>query len=206
MAGWGLDKVAVALLQGKPRRLWGFPSRLIPVLVQRLGAVRAMSWYLWNMPRYERTLEAFGALRIHLLSTTISLINGCRYSTFGHAYALQLVYLHERGELFPMDEHAIAGLQGLEQAQVRDRLAAALHGAGLDAEVRWIDRLVALAARDRLPVDQDDARIAHLIRMFTVLNACGIAADVQPDEAHDPLNKDEALKQRYLLLRASSAA
>lgn len=206
MASRGLNGFAVAVLEGIPKHLWGFPPRLMPVLVERLGPVRAVSWFLWNMPRYERTLKAFGGVRTHLLSVAISLINGCRYCTFGHAYALELIYLRDCGKLLPLDEHAITELRGVERDELRRRLAEVLQQADLDAEVPWIDRLIALATDARKPADRDDARIVHLIRMFGVLNACGIAGDVIPDQAHDPLNKDDALKERYAKLRAESVA
>jgi hypothetical protein len=41
--------------------------------------------------------------------------------------------------------------------------------------------------------------------MFAQLNAVGIAGKVEPDEAHDPLNKDRALKARNAQLRGSPA-
>lgn len=198
------DRLAVLVLEAIPRHLWGFRPRLMPVIVQRLGGVRAVGWFLWNMPRYERTRTTFGAVRTHLLSSTISLINGCRYCTFGHAYALQLIYLRERDQLFPLDEHEITGLHGLERAQLRAQLVSTLRLAGLADEVPWVERLFALAAEERRAADRDDARIAHLVRMFGVLNTCGIAGSVQPDQAHDPVNKDAALKARYQRLRAAT--
>lgn len=200
-----LDRFAVAVLQGVTQRLWGFPPHLMPVLVAQLGGRRAIAWFLWKMPRYQRTLTVFGRLRTHLLGITISLINSCAYCTFGTAYALQLIYLKEHDTLFPLDEHAITVLHLHERAETRERLVAALHEADLSAEVPWVDRLIALASHDRQPADHDDTRITHLIGMFAVLNTCAIAGDVAPDEAHDTINKDQALKERYALLRAESS-
>lgn len=197
------NRLAAWALEAAPRRLWGFPPRLMPVIVQRLGPMRAVGWFAWNMPRYERTLKAFGAVRTHLLCTTISLINGCWYCTAGHAYALQLIYLRERDQLFPLDEDAIVELQGLDRAELRTRLASALAEAGLGEEVPWVERLFKLVAEQGSPADGDDARIAHLIRMFAVLNACGIAGSVEPDQAHDPVNRDAVLKERYRQLRTT---
>jgi len=197
------DRLATWALEAVPRRLWGFPPRLMPVIVQRLGPVRAVAWFAWNMPRYERTLKAFGGVRTHLLCTTISLINGCRYCTAGHAYALQLIYLRERGRLFPLDDDAISQLDGLDRAELQARLASALAAAGLGEEVPWVERLFDLIAEQRRPADGDDARIAHLVRMFAVLNACGIAGSVGPDQAHDPVNRDAALRERYRQLRTT---
>ena len=135
MARRGLDRFAIAALEAIPEHLWGFPPRLMPVIVERLGPIRAVSWFLWNIARYERTMKAFGGLRTHLLSTTISLINGCRYCTFGHAYALELIYLRDRGKILPLDEHAITELCDVERNEMRRRLAEALQQA--DLEPRW---------------------------------------------------------------------
>jgi hypothetical protein len=205
-----LNRVALGVLQGVPRHKWGFSPRLMPVLVERLGPVRSVHWFLSNMPRYERTLKAFGPLRAHLLCTAISLRNGCRYCVYAHATALQLIYLRDRHRLFPLDEHAIAELAGLEPAELRRRLAEALRQAGLPDELPWVERLLDMVEQphgqppDTTPADADDARLAHLTAMFGVLNACGIAGDVEPDQVHDQLNKDAALKERYARLRAES--
>jgi len=207
MASSGLERGVTALLEGVGKRLWGFPPRLMAPIVEQLGPVRALRWFFWNMPRYERTLKTFGGVRTHLLCVAISLMNGCPYCTFGHAYALELVYLRDHGRLFPLDEHAIGMLLGLAPAAVRRRLVAAVQGAGLHAEVRWLDRAIMLAiGEDHRPSDRDDVGIAHLVRMFGVLNAVGIASKAAPDEAHDPLNKDRVLKLRYAGLRAAAIA
>jgi hypothetical protein len=43
----------------------------------------------------------------------------------------------------------------------------------------------------------------RLRETFLVLNRRGRDGCVAPDEAHDPLNKDVALKERYRVLRAA---
>lgn len=200
-----LDGLAVAALETAGRSLWGFRPRLMPVIVERLGAVPAIAWFASNMPRYESTLRAYGGVRTHLLATTISLINGCAYCSFGHAYALQLIYLRDHGRLLPLDEQAITDLRLRGPAQIRDRLAGALAEAGLDEEIPWVDRLIALSDGSCRPQDSDDVRLVHLISMFRVLNECGIAGAVLPDEAHDPSNKDAALRRRYRALRSETS-
>ncbi len=156
------------------------------------------------MPRYERTLKVHGGLRTHLMAVAISLVNGCQYCTFGHAYAFELHYLREHARLFPLDENDVEQLLGLPPAVIRARLVEALQRAGLHGEVRWLDRAIALAIGDARPSDQDEVRVAHLVRMFRVLNSVGIARRVRPDQAHDPLNKDARLKLRYARLRTST--
>jgi hypothetical protein len=68
MVNGRLDRFAVAVLEGIAKRLWGFSPRLMPVIVEQLGGVRALGWFAANMPRYERTLRAFGPVRTHLLT------------------------------------------------------------------------------------------------------------------------------------------
>ncbi|MDQ3577354.1 MAG: hypothetical protein M3443_07070 [Actinomycetota bacterium] len=200
------ERGATAVLEGIGNRLWGFPPKLMAPIVRQLGPLRALRWFLWNMPRYERTLKAFGGLRTHLLSTTISVINGCPYCTFGHAYAFQLVHLRERGYLFPLDEHAIGQLRGSAPAVIRDHLVDALQRVNLHGEVPWLDRTIALTLGAEPRRDEpDDARLAHLVRMFGVLNSVGIASQTAPDEAHDPVNRNRPLKQLYAGLRAATS-
>jgi hypothetical protein len=206
VASAALERRATAVLEGIGKRLWGFPPRLMGPIVVQLGPIRALWWFVSNMPRYERTLKMFGGIRTHLLCLAISLINGCSYCTFGHAYALELVYLRDHGRLFPLDEHAIGALRGLPPAALRYRLVNAVLEAGLHADVPWLDRAIVLAlGEDRRPTDRDDVRVAHLVRMFAVLNEVGVTSRIAPDEAHDPLNKDSAFKQRYAGLRAAAS-
>jgi hypothetical protein len=174
-------------------------------IVAELGPLPALGWFVRNMPRYERTLAKFGGLRTHLVCFYISLLRGCPYCTMGHARAFELFYLKERGELFPLDEESILALQRLDPGTVRERLRDALATAGLSDELDVLDRAKAVMDGQVASPRGDDARLDHLVKMFAVLNACGIKGAVQPDEAHDPINKDVALKQRYAALRAGTS-
>jgi alkylhydroperoxidase family enzyme len=203
MAERGLDRLAVRLLEGLGRQLWGFPPRLMRPIVAEMGAVPALAWFARNMPRYERTLRVLGPLRTHLACTVVSLVNGCRYCSYGHAYAAELVFLRDRGTLFPVDAQTMSTWTGLPPTELRQRVVEVLERADLHGEVLWVDRALALAAGAQQPVDAHEARIAHLVAMFAVLNAIGRAGDVEPDEAHDPVNKDEWLTARHRELRGS---
>jgi len=204
MAVRGSDRVAVRVLEGIGRRLWGFPPRLMAPIVAQLGALPALAWFVRNMPRYERTLRALGPLRTHLVCTLVSLHNGCRYCSFGHLYAAELVYLEQHGALFPFDARSVPEWIGLRPHELRRRMVDVLQQADLHGEVLWVDTTLALASGAQRPVDRQEARIAHLVSMFRVLNDVGIASDVDPDEAHDPLNKDVGLKARHHELRGAS--
>jgi hypothetical protein len=205
MASGALRRGVTAVLEHLGMYMWGFPPRMMAPVVLEFGPARALGWFLWHMPRYLRTLGAFGPVRTHLICTTISLLNGCRYCSHGHAYALELAYLREYGRLFPLSRDTIEMLRGLPPGIIRHRMVGAARGAGLHADVRWLERAANLTlAEDRRPTDRDDVRICHLVRMFGMLNSIGIAHDTEPDDAAlSPLNKDAVLKARYARLRAA---
>ena len=205
MASGGLRRGVTAVLEHLGRYMWGFPPRMMAPVVAELGPSRALGWFVWNMPRYLRTLGAFGPVRTHLICTTISLLNGCRYCSHGHAYALELAYLREHDRLFPLSRQTIQQLRGLPPGLIRHRMVSAARCAGLHADVRWVERAANLTlAEDRRPTDREDVRISHLVRMFGMLNSIGIAYDTEPDDAAlSPLNKDLVLKARYAQLRTA---
>ncbi len=204
MAERALDRFAVRVLEWLGQQLWGFRPRLMGPIVHQMGAVKALGWFVRNMPRYERTLRVLGPLRTHMAATLVSLYNGCRYCSFGHLYAVELIHLEQRGELFPLDARSVPDWIGLRPAELRRRMVDVLQQADLHGEALWVDRTLALASGSQRPVDAPEARIAHLVSMFRVLNDAGIAGDVEPDEAHDPLNKDVRLKARHHELRGVS--
>lgn len=197
-------RLAVAVLEGTASRLWGFPPRLMPHIVDELGALRALGWFVANMPRYESTRTQLGPLQTHVLSVAISLLNGCPYCTYAHAYPLQLLYLRDYGRLFPLDEHAIVALHRLGIDELLEQLRAALRQAALHELLPTLDRMIELRAGAPARGEHDE-RLQHLLRMFGVLNACGIKGDVQRDQAHDPINKDAQLWARYRALRQPAA-
>jgi alkylhydroperoxidase family enzyme len=201
-----LYRVSTQILEVITARRWGFPANLMAPLVRELGPAKALIWFAVNLPRYERTLAVFGPVRTHLLATAISLVNGCDYCSFGHGYALELAYLREHNRLFPLSEQQLAELCGRPPALIRHRLQDAVRRAGLQSDSAWLDRAIELAGTtDPRPAGHDEVRTAHLVRMLGVLNAAAIADRTRPDQAHDALNKDIALKSRYHSLRRAPA-
>jgi hypothetical protein len=200
-----LRRAVTRVLEGCIRQRWGFPPHLIAPMVRQLGALPALRWFAWNLPRYERTLHLFGPVRTHLLVTAVSLVNGCRYCCHGHGAALQLAYLRDHGKLFPLSEDDLEALRGKPAAQIRYKLLDAVRKAELHSDAVWLDRVIELTVNQH-PVEHDDLRIAHLSRMISALNAAAIKDDTELDEAHDSVNKDARLKERYRALRAASAA
>jgi hypothetical protein len=192
-----LNRMATAVLSGVAKSLWGFAPNLMPHIVEQKGPVSALSWFVRNMPRYEQTRTALGPIRTHILCTAISVLNGCRYCTYGHAYALELCYLIEHGTLFPLDEEQIVGLSKLSEQDMVAQFQQALLVAGLPHEVEVLHRLLQLRSRTVAPLDAHDRRLQHLIDMLAVLNSCGIRGKIPPDQAHDPINRNLSIKQRY---------
>ncbi|MEL7523825.1 MAG: hypothetical protein AAGJ80_19765, partial [Cyanobacteria bacterium J06553_1] len=50
-----------------------------------------------------------------------------------------------------------------------------------------------------------DYSLLHLIKLFRMLNVCGISNEIKIDQAHDPINKNRAVRDRYAALRKSQA-
>jgi len=98
----------------------------------------------------------------------------------------------------------VAGWAGLPRNEVRSRLRDALMRADLHVELIWVDRALDLADGGQ-PIDDHEARIAHLVEVLDTLNAVGVAGRPPLDEAHDPLNRDTGLKTRLAELRAAQA-
>lgn len=194
---------AVFLLETVGDQLWGFKPNLMAEFVVQQGSRRALVWFAKNMPKYERILEAWGPIRTHLVTTIISTLNGCAYCTAGHAYALQLHYLKQTDQLFPLSEAEIFQLHGLADTELLSRFESVLAQAGLSQEIFLLQRLVELRKDASLAVTEQDHQLCHLITMFQALNLCGISGEVKRDQAHDPINKDRAIRDRYAALRKS---
>jgi hypothetical protein len=198
-------RLVVLALEGMCKIIWGFPPTLIALMVDDMGTGTALMWFMTNMPRFMISRAVLGPVRVHLTCIITSLRNSCIYCAYGHAYALELIYLRDHGRLFPMNVGLLDDWLGIDPRVLRRRLHAVLVEAGLHAETIWADRIIALADGDQQPVDATEARIAKLMRMVTTMNVIANAADATPQEAHDPVNKNAAVKARHAALRAASS-
>jgi len=201
------QRIAVNILEFIGSHLWGFKPNMMRHFVLEYGSLKSVVWFVKHMPKYEKILKKWGPVRTHLVSTVLSTLRGCKYCTYGHAYALQLQYFKQTNKLFPLDESALIELHALPEEDVFRRIAAALSEAGLDSEMELLDRIGPL--RDKVSTaqqNQNDEYLLHLMSMFSVLNACGIKRQVVPDEAHDPINKDKPLRERYAVARAETVS
>ncbi len=195
-------RLAVRGLEALCRMMWGFPPTIITLIVDHMGPLRALGWFAGHMPRYLASRVVLGPVRVHLACIIVSLRNGCAYCAHGHVYALELLYLRQHGRLFPLDAKALDQWYGLDDRTLRKRLRTVLATAGLHTEVVWVDRLVALADGALAPVDAAEARLAHVMRMADIASRIATARNAVPDEAHDPVNKDVAVKARHAALRS----
>jgi hypothetical protein len=192
-----VDRTALAILRRITTMLWGRPPLLLPEIVDHLGGAGALGWFAKNLPRYESLMKAWGPVRVHLLCTAASLLNACSYCVYAHGYALELHFFQQEGRLFPIDEHEIVALRKLDDAALRDRWKDTLAQAGLAGEGPLFDRLWKIRFEGAPDGDEIDAGIRHLLRMFEMLNFCGVKGQTPFDHAHDPINKDGELKSRY---------
>jgi hypothetical protein len=198
------QKLATRILCAVIARRWGLPPSLIREMTIRMGAGATLTWFVKNLPRYEVTRTKWGVLRIHLACIAVSLLNGCSYCTYAHAYAFELAYFQERGRLFPLDEYELVRLRNGTDEELRAALVGLLGDNGLAKEVPVVDRLWGLKFDGLAPANDDDRRMKHLLEMFDVLNYCAIDSRVPLDEAHDPINKDQGLKLRYAEARLAA--
>jgi len=190
--------MAVGVLRRLTTALWGSPPLLLPEIVEHLGPFGALSWFARNLPSYEATLKKWGPVRTHLLCVEASLLNGCSYCIHAHAYAFQLHYFRGKGELFPLDEHALVALRDLSDSEMQAALKSALSAAQMPEDDALFDRLWRLKFEQAAHgADETDRRIGHILHMFEMLNFCGVNSQMPFDHAHDPVNKDDDLKLRY---------
>src|SRR5919112_3780902 len=131
MAGAAVERFVTRLMEAMCQVVWGFAPRMIPHIVRRLGPGRSILWVGAGMPRMLWTIHVLGPVRTHLAALAISLYYGCTYCAYGHAFALELVYLRDRGRLFPVDACTLATWQDLPPRELAQRLRRLLHDAGL---------------------------------------------------------------------------
>ena len=197
------QRPATFLLEAFGDQLWGFKPGWIAVCVRHKGAFGALFWFARMMPGYERILETWGPIRTHLLTTAISVLNGCWYCTQGHAYALQLHYLRQTDRLFPLTEREMFQLHELSEDAALAEFEQGLDRAGLGGEIFVLRRMVELKRNRRLAVSRGDRDLLHLLDMFGTLNLCSPASPPKTKQAHDPINKNRAIHNRYAALRSS---
>ncbi len=202
-----LEKISISIMEGICNDKWGFDPLLMQDIVAQHGAIKPLFWLARNMPKYEKTLREWGPIRTHIVGGAISTINSCPYCVHGHMYSFQLHYLDIYKKTFPVNEKAMTDFCYLEDIDV---IASAwretLLVGGLEEEVPFVERAVALIKGAKPTKDKTDRITVHLIKMFEFLNACGVNGNTPPDEAHDPINKDMALKARYAQMRKEEAS
>ncbi|MFN7135629.1 MAG: hypothetical protein ACK4N5_26390, partial [Myxococcales bacterium] len=191
------QRLASFLLVTYGRLLWGVYPAIMPAVVERLGPLKALWWMTAQLPRYTLTFRRLGPMRANLLYALASLLNGCSYCVYAHGRAFQLHYFREKGSVFPIDEHGLVALGSATDAELVAELESAFRRAGLPEELARFRRLYALKLEGAVPSGREDAMLTHAIAMYDVLNYCAIAGQTPLDDAHDPINRDRPLKERY---------
>ncbi|MEL6490117.1 MAG: hypothetical protein AAFQ95_09150 [Cyanobacteria bacterium J06621_3] len=195
---------AVFLLETVFTQMWGFKPKMIGSFVRQKGAVRSLFWFAKNILKYEGIREKLGPVRTHVLVTGTSALNDCPYCVFGHGFALSLAHLKQTGQLFPMTESELMALCGQSESDILATMERALIQADLRSEVLPLERIGELRLRPELAATKQDRDLVALTKMFATLNFCNNQGNVQRDQAHDQLNKDRVLRDRYIALRRAA--
>ncbi|MEM9135255.1 MAG: hypothetical protein AAF962_26250 [Actinomycetota bacterium] len=203
------DRLGANTLKGVSGRVWGVRANVMDDVVAAYGTVRSMWWFGRSMSRYDKIMAEWGPIRTHLVVTTLAMVSGCRYHTVGHGSAFQLHYFaaaEAAGHdwVFPLTDDDLLALVGADADTIVSVLDDALTEAGLPDEVPWLSRLLRVRETGKA-TDADDKRLRHLVKMFDRLIVVAKAASTEPDEAHDPINLDHELRDRYARARAAAS-
>lgn len=198
------NNVSQSILEFIGSSLWGFKPNLMEDIVGQNGGISSVAWFARNMPTYERILKDWGPIRTHLLASEISVLNGCPYCTYGHMYAMQLHYLQNNDTLMSVSEDEFVGWHGLSEIEKIDKIQSFILDNDLETELPLFERMLELKAGNGSNDSKADRYISHLIQMFAYLNECGIVGETDSDEAHDPINQNFELKERYAQLRGQA--
>jgi hypothetical protein len=185
------------------RRMWGVGALILPQLVEQFGPVEAVRWFARNLPPYERAIKDLGGMRTNFICCAASLFNGCAYCTYACAYAFELYYFKEKDRLFPLDDQQFLSLIQLTDGQAHEELDLALDEAGLPEEKEILRRIYAIKLEGAAP-GPDDGFLVHAIQMFDDLNFCSLDGQLSVDEAHDRINREDDLKERYAKARLAA--
>lgn len=191
------DRFATWFLRQYPLQRWGLRLVISPYIVQNLGPMPAIRWALINGPRADRLRRELGSMGANFVLAVASLLNGCSYCLYAHARAFELYYFDKHGKLFPLDQHELLSLIPLTDEASRTRLENALQEAGLEDETATFRRLYALKLEAAKPENDRDRIFLEAIEMYDMLNFCANADQLELDDAHDEINKNQELKARY---------
>jgi hypothetical protein len=85
-----------------------------------------------------------------------------------------------------------------------DRVVIGVLGAVCRRMWGFTPRMIPALTDGAHPADESEARLAHLVRMIGTMNGIANAENVEPDEAHNPVNRDTALKARHAEMWATT--
>lgn len=198
-------KIATGILVFMGRKKWGLSAAIFPFIVRRLGPLGALRWASKNIPKYEVALAELGPVHGNLAFTLASLLNGCAYCVYAHGRAFQLHFFKETGRVFPLEENELVDMRALTDLEIGQRLEVALKQANMPQELGLLERLMELKFRGAQAKNKEDEHLLHAIQMYDVLNYCAISGEVEIDDVHDAIYRDEETKARYAEARLSAA-
>jgi len=176
--------------------LWGFTPSLMMELIERKGGMGSLFFVMKNMTHYESISKKMGPIPINILTTNISILNGCPYCIYGHALAFNLYYFEKYNELFKWDEKDFEKMARLSEEEKITNILSIYQEKRINHLLPHFETQLKLRAGAK-PKNQEEKNIKFINTLYDYLNACGIESNLDPDEAHDPRNKNKALIEKY---------
>lgn len=175
-------------------------------LVRQHGIKGLITWGKSTRDAFDEIVASLGVERAHLVAAFASFFNGCDYCSWGHIFALNLLYLERTGKLYPLDETEVLDLMKQGDTLVFEELRARLSGNPEYAEdLRLLERQHALRTLSEGPASDEDRILMRSITLFEWVNECSIVVNA-PAPPMDPIAKKKALLARYAALRAPQRA
>jgi len=188
------------------RRMAGFSPPFIREVIHAYGirgAFRRLSLMNDVVTQLEREL---GMCEAHVLVGYASLWNGCYYCALGHLFISNLVYFRESGNLYPLDERAVATWLDGRDGEILERTQNALAGDAHANLRNLLARQVDLKWGRANVESRTDELIELSIVAYDWFNQCTIVAPDDEIVALNDLAKDHELQRRYLFARGQVLA
>ena len=181
----------------------GYSVNFDEELLRQHGISGLIKWGRATQAAFDHIATKLGLEEAHLVAAFASFFNGCDYCSWGHLFALNLIYLERTGKLYPVDEEEVLELMRRGDSAVFEELRLRL---GEHPEhLRLLLRQQELRTLEGGPVSEEDKIIVSSITLFEWVNECSIVVNA-PAPPMDPIAKKKALLARYEALRAPQRA
>lgn len=152
--------------------------------------------------------QRWGPIEAQLVIGFSAVWSGCRWCGVGHMYAANLELLKREGELGPLDEQEIPGLQNKTDGEVLELLLERFAGPRWQEMNRVLHRQYLLRAGRVEEETRDDQLLQMANLMWEWFNECSITVmDIDPlaIPSQSFVGKDRKLLQRYREARQRKA-